>query len=77
MDGNNLEQVAQNIGIRLKAKTISYDDNTETYSYYCNGDIIHRFTKKELTRYTNSDNLKQTANNKIGRKQVQIEVSGT
>lgn len=43
-------KLAQDIAIRLKARTVSYDVKSGTYSYYCKNEIIHRFTKKELKK---------------------------
>lgn len=50
-----VNRVAQDIAIRLKARSVSYNLETETYSYYCHGEVTHTFTKNDLMRFVKGE----------------------
>ena len=48
---NAINIVAQDIAIKLNARTVIYKPEIETWTYYCPNNIIHKFTKKDLTDF--------------------------
>lgn len=55
----SITEMAKLIAIKLNAKTIRYNRDTETFLYYCAGETIHKFTKLDLTRFLNTVTLKK------------------
>ncbi len=50
-----VNKMAQDIAIRLRARSVVYNLVTETYTYYCAGEITHEFSKTDLTRFLKSE----------------------
>lgn len=50
---------AQELALLLKARTVTYNVETETYKYFLPNEIVETFTKKELTNMVKMSILKR------------------